>query len=71
MESIALSAVEATYSLLDPARKENNFELIGLDFMIDENFKPWLIEANTNPCLELSCPLLEKLIPNLIEQTFR
>lgn len=39
--------------------------------MIDENFNPWLIEINTNPCLELSCPLLERIVPNLIEQTFR
>ena len=43
MKEIALLAVESTYSLLDPSRKENNFELIGLDFMIDENFRPWLI----------------------------
>lgn len=26
----------------------------------------WLIEINTNPCLELSSPLLEKLIPRMI-----
>lgn len=39
--------------------------------MIDEDFKPWLIEVNTNPCLELSSPLLARIIPNLIENTFR
>jgi hypothetical protein len=42
-----------------------------MDFMIDEELKPWLIEINTNPCLELSCPLLSRLIPNIIEQTMR
>lgn len=42
-----------------------------MDFMIDEGLKPWLIEINTNPCLELSSPLLMKIIPELIEQTFR
>jgi tubulin polyglutamylase TTLL1 len=37
-----------------------------MDFMIDEGLKPWLIEINTNPCLELSSPLLMKIIPELI-----
>jgi hypothetical protein len=31
--------------------------------MINENLKVELIEANTNPCLELSSPLLARLIP--------
>lgn len=35
MKEITRLAVEATYSQMDPKRKENNFELIGLDFMID------------------------------------
>jgi hypothetical protein len=39
--------------------------------MIDENFKVWLIEANTNPCLELSCPLLGRLIPGMLENAFK
>lgn len=39
--------------------------------MIDENFRPWLIECNSNPCLELSCPLLVSIIPALIENTLK
>jgi len=34
------------------------FEIFGYDFMIDVNLKVWLIEVNTNPCLEESSPLL-------------
>lgn len=48
-----------------------NNQLFGLDFMIDDNFKLWLIEANTNPCLELSCPLLSRIIPTMVENLFR
>jgi len=39
--------------------------------MIDDAFKLWLIEANTNPCLELSCPILSKIIPSMVENLFR
>ena len=39
--------------------------------MIDENFKVYLIEANTNPCLEICCPLLARIIPELLDNSFR
>jgi tubulin--tyrosine ligase len=35
--------------------------------MIDEDLNPWLIEVNTNPNLELSCPYLARFIPQLLE----
>lgn len=46
-------------------------EVFGLDFMIDDEFRPFLIEVNTNPCLELSCPLLARLVPQLLENAFK
>ena len=39
--------------------------------MIDGECKPWLIEVNSNPCPEISCPLLSEMIPLLIENTLR
>lgn len=39
--------------------------------MLDINLRPWLIEINTNPCLELSSPLLERIIPHMVENAFR
>lgn len=39
--------------------------------MIDSDMKPWLIEVNTNPCLETCCPLLARLITHLIENTIK
>jgi Tubulin-tyrosine ligase family len=39
--------------------------------MLDEDLKPWLIEANTNPCLELSAPYLARLIPAMIENSIK
>lgn len=39
--------------------------------MLDENYKPYLIEMNTNPCLELSCSSLSRLIPHMIESAVK
>jgi len=56
---------------MDPNKRVNTFELFGLDFMLNDEFKPFLIEVNTNPCLELSSPLISRLIPNMLENVFR
>jgi hypothetical protein len=39
--------------------------------MIDENFKVYLIEVNTNPSLEICCPLLARIIPELLDNSMR
>ena len=39
--------------------------------MIDENFKIYLIEVNTNPCLETSCPLLARIISEMLDNSFK
>lgn len=71
MKRIAQVAVKATYNKIDPGAKDYGFELFGLDFIVDANFKPWLIEINTNPCLELSSPTLQRLIPRMMENLAR
>lgn len=63
--------MRAVWGKMDPDKRVNTFEIFGLDFMIDDNFKVFLIEVNTNPCLELSAPLLARLIPNMLENSWR
>lgn len=46
----------------------NGFELMGFDFMIDADMKLYLIECNTNPCLETNQSLLlQRLIPQVLD----
>jgi hypothetical protein len=37
---------------INPNDRRYTFEIYGYDFMIDDQLKPWLIEINTNPCIE-------------------
>ena len=36
---------------MNSGRRKNDFELFGFDFLIDEDFRIWLIEVNDNPYL--------------------
>ena len=71
MKEISMKTIKSAYKKLDPLRRQNGFELYGLDFMIDTNLKVWLLEENTNPALEICCSLLSKIIPGLIDNVFR
>ena len=39
--------------------------------MIDDDFTVYLIEANTNPCLETNCSILSRIIPVMLDASFR
>ena len=45
--------------------------LFGYDFIIDDGFEPWLIEVNTNPCIEESSNVLKGILPRMIDDAFK
>uniref|UniRef100_A0A1D5RK23 Tubulin--tyrosine ligase-like protein 10 n=1 Tax=Macaca mulatta TaxID=9544 RepID=A0A1D5RK23_MACMU len=45
------------------------FDLIGCDFLIDDNFKVWLLEMNSNPALHTNCEVLKEVIPGVVIET--
>ena len=48
-------------------KRKHCFELFGYDFIIDEDFNTWMIEVNTNPCLEESSSILKMYLPRMVE----
>lgn len=57
MKDIIKISLEAARKKLKTG-KNCCFELFGYDFIIDGDMGLWLIEVNTNPCLEESSSLL-------------
>ena len=52
---------------LNPQKKENMFELYGYDFLIDNDFRTWLIEVNTNPYLGIPNDFIKGLLPDMLD----
>lgn len=71
IRSIMIDTFRATWDKLDPSRRMSTFEVLGYDFMVDQQFKVWLIEVNTNPCLSLGSTYLSRLIPAMLDNAFR
>ena len=64
-------AIGAIKSKINYHKLEYCFEIFGCDFIIDENYKPFLLEINTNPGLEISSPLINELVPRMIDDALR
>lgn len=69
-DNIRLS-LKATSKLLNANNRKFSFQVFGYDFMIDHTGYPWLIEVNTNPCIEESSKLLAMLLPRMLDDAFR
>jgi len=54
MKEQVIKSMHSVRKRIDENKRKHCFELFGYDFILDEDFNIWLIEVNTNPCLEES-----------------
>lgn len=71
MMEIVTKTFYAVRKTIDPFRRNKCFEVFGYDFILDQDFNQFLIEVNTNPCLEESSNLLKMLLPRMIEDMLK
>ena len=67
MKDIIIDSFLSVRKQLNPNNRKNVFELFGFDYLIDEEFRLWLLEVNTNPFLGTPNDDMRKLIPNMME----
>ena len=51
--------------------RKHQFELFGFDFMIDEDFRVWLIECNTNPYLGIPNSFIADILPKMLNDMLK
>ena len=66
IKDIILDVFLSVRTKMNPNNRKNVFELFGFDFLLDEDFRVWLIEVNTNPFLGTPCPFMRELLPKMI-----
>ena len=55
---------------MNPNKRKNVFEIFGYDFLIDEDFRLWLIEINTNPYFGVPNGYIAELLPKMMDDLF-
>jgi len=65
------TAFDATFDLLNPNFRAHSFELFGFDFMVDNEFKVWMLECNSGPSLCESNQFLSSLLHRMLDDLFK
>jgi D-alanine-D-alanine ligase-like ATP-grasp enzyme len=71
MKFYAAQAFVSARKKLNPNKHGICYELFGLDYILDSDFNTWLIEVNTNPSLEESSKILQKLLARMLNDSFK
>lgn len=68
MKDIVIDVFLAAKDEFNKNNREHAFEIFGFDFLIDEDFRVWLIECNTNPYFGVPNKFIADLLPRMISE---
>ena len=71
MKYISALTLATVKKKINPHKRKLCFEMFGFDYFLDEDYNVFLIEVNTNPCLEESSGILGRLIPRMLDDMFK
>lgn len=71
MKYYAATSLYSARKKLNVAKRKYCFELFGFDYILDSDLNVFLIECNTNPCIEESSKILKRLLPRMLDDMFR
>jgi hypothetical protein len=67
IKDLIIDTILSVKNQLNPNKRKDCFELFGYDFLIDEDFRIWLIEVNTNPNFGIANEYIADLLPKMID----
>ena len=56
---------------INPNKRQYGYEFLGFDFMIDDDFRLWLIEINMNPYIGLYNDDMQHVLPKMFDGLFK
>lgn len=66
MQDLIIDTFLSVRKTLNPKNRKGTYELFGFDFLIDEDYRIWLIEVNTNPHLGMPNDYMKELVPRMM-----
>ena len=69
IKKIVTYSLECVQDMVDG--RQGSCELYGYDIMIDETYKPWLIEVNCSPAMDYSTQITEYMVQDVMNDTIK